>query len=93
VAYLGVIDGGTVRVTFDRGVRAEPADGWGVDPVESAAVLLPDRVIGEFKFRLALPGFLKQIVEQVGLVPGAVSKYRLFMQTLGLSVPAGARDV
>ena len=93
VAYLGVIDGGTVRVTFDRHVRGEPTDGWAVQPVASPTVLLPGRVIGEFKFRLALPGLFKGVVETLGLATSPVSKYRLFMQTLGLSAPAGTADV
>lgn len=88
VAYLGVADGGTVRVTFDRNVRGVAADRWAVEPVGNAPVLLAGSVIGEFKFRLALPALLKGVMAEFGLSPAAVSKYRLFMGTTGL-LPKG----
>lgn len=83
VAYLGVADGGTVRVTFDRNVRGESADGWAVGPVGDAPVLLAGSVVGEFKFRVALPPLLKGVMAEFGLFPAQVSKYRLFMGTTG----------
>lgn len=81
VAYLGTADGGTVRITFDRNVRGVAESKWELEPVEDGTRLLVGEVICEFKFRLALPGPFKAIVEACGLVPSAVSKYRRFMQT------------
>jgi hypothetical protein len=81
VAYLGIADGHTVRVTFDRNIRGEAADGWEVHPVGETPVLLAGQVICEFKFRLAMPGLFKEVVTQLSLSPGTVSKYRRFMQT------------
>lgn len=94
VAFAGTVEGGPVRVTFDRQVRGETETGWAVDPVRLASpVLLAGRVICEFKFRTALPALFKGIVLDLDLdldlAPSPVSKYRLFMQTLGLPLPGG----
>jgi hypothetical protein len=80
VAYLGTMDGGTVRITFDRNVRGTAETNWELGHVDGPP-LLDGEVICEFKFRLALPSLFKAIVEEFGLVPSAVSKYRRFMQT------------
>jgi hypothetical protein len=82
VAYMGATDAGAVRVTFDRKVRGTSANSWEVAPVGAAGDLLAGRVVGEFKFRVALPTLLKQIVIDLNLTPGTVSKYRLFMDTV-----------
>ena len=81
VAYLGVADGGTVRITLDRNVRGQSTDRWEVEPVDEAPILLEGQVICEFKFRLAMPRIFKAIVEELGLAPSTVSKYRRFMRT------------
>jgi hypothetical protein len=81
VAYAGTADSGPVRLTFDRRVRGELADGWHLTPVTDAPALLDDLVICEFKFRLALPALFKGIVADLGLSPSAVSKYRRFLGT------------
>jgi len=81
VAYLGTADGGTVRITFDRNVRGAGEEKWEVEPVDEAPVLLEGDVICEFKFRLALPGLFKSMVEEFALTPCAVSKYRRFMES------------
>jgi hypothetical protein len=92
---LGVADGGTVRVTFDRSVRGEPTRGWGVSPVTSSTELLPGLVICEFKYRVALPRLFKEIMEALGLQPKPCSKYRRFVEAAGLAgapeAPDGAR--
>jgi VTC domain-containing protein len=84
-AYLGSIEGGTLRVTFDRRVRGEPARTWEVAPVASKAELLPGRVICEFKYRLALPRLFKEVMETLGLHPTPCSKYRHFIAAAGLA--------
>ena len=82
VAYMGPSDGGAIRVTFDRRVRGAVVNGWEVAPVDPAPGLLDGRVICEFKFRVAMPGLLKGVIEGLGLCPSSVSKYRLFMETV-----------
>jgi hypothetical protein len=79
---MGATDTGAVRVTFDRKVRGASANSWEVAPVGASGDLLAGRVVGEFKFRVALPTLLKQIVIDLNLTPGTVSKYRLFMDTV-----------
>ena len=92
VAYLGSIDGGTVRITFDRHVRGVAESKWELEPVDSGTWLLEGEVICEFKFRLAMPAPFKAIVEEFGLVPAAVSKYRRFMQTKLAASSGGDAD-
>ena len=92
VAYVGIADGGIVRLTFDRHVRGAVAEGWAVDPVDGAPSLLDGRVICEFKFRLALPALFKGIIGKLGLAPAAVSKYRLFMRSAGVTGFEGGPD-
>jgi hypothetical protein len=92
VAYLGTVDGGTVRVTFDRNVRGETESRWAVEPVADGACLLEGGVICEFKFRLALPAALKAIVEEFALTPSPVSKYRRFMQSKVAAAGGGEDD-
>jgi hypothetical protein len=91
VALTGTAEGHPVRATFDRHVRGEPAEGWGVEPVGSAPTLLDGRVIGEFKFRAAMPALFKRVVADLGLTPSGVSKYRLFVRSAGLA-GGGAAD-
>lgn len=87
VAYMGAGENGSVRLTFDRRVRGVLADAWTLEPVGPAPVLLPDRVICEFKFRVAMPALFKGIIAELGLAQSAVSKYRLFVQAAGLARP------
>jgi hypothetical protein len=91
VAYMGTGEGGPVRLTFDRRIRGVLAEGWAVEPVGPTPALLDGRVICEFKFRLALPALFKGLIEDLGLTPSTVSKYRLFMQTARPAV-LGAAD-
>ena len=90
VAYLGTADGGTVRLTFDRNVRGVVATEWAIEQVGEGAPLL-DRVVCEFKFRVAMPALFKGIVVDLGLTPTPVSKYRTFVRAAGL-VPAIAEQ-
>jgi hypothetical protein len=91
VAFLGVAEGAAVRVTFDRNVRGEAADGWELEAVEGGPELLPGLIICEFKFRLAMPVLFKDIVGALALNPATVSKYRRFVAAAGLvPMPNGA---
>jgi hypothetical protein len=84
VAYLGTADGGTVRLTFDRNIRGMLVSEWRLEAVNAAAPLLPDRVVCEFKFRTTMPALFKGIVADLALTPTPVSKYRTFVQSIGL---------
>jgi hypothetical protein len=85
VALMGPTEAGPVRVTFDRNIRGEVADGWDLAPVGPVPELLPGLVVCEFKFRVSLPAFLKEIVGAFGLTPTTVSKYRRFVRAAGLA--------
>lgn len=87
VAYFGTAEGSAVRLTFDRNVRGEVADGWVVSPVGSTVELLPGQVICEFKYRLAMPLLFKEIVLALGLNPSPISKYRRFVAFAGIAPP------
>lgn len=91
VAYLGTVEGGTVRVTFDRNVRGERCGDWTLAPVPRGAPLL-ETVIAEFKFRTAMPALLKGIVADLALTPTPVSKYRTFVRGTGLVAERGPGD-
>jgi hypothetical protein len=92
VAFLGTAEGGAVRVTFDRNIRGEAADGWELVPIADGPELLLGEVICEFKFRLALPLVFKDIVAALNLAPSRVSKYRRFMRRGPLAGQVGADD-
>jgi len=76
-AFAGSCTDGPLRLTLDRHVRGVLADSWGVVPVEGGRLLLAGQVIMELKFRSALPAPFEEFVRDLGLCPGAVSKYRL----------------
>ncbi|MFO0829729.1 MAG: polyphosphate polymerase domain-containing protein [Phycisphaerales bacterium] len=82
-AFLGVLEGKPVRVTFDRNVRGRLADGWSLAAgrLERPAF---DGVVCELKFHAGLPVALKRIVATFGLVARGVSKYRHCMRAWGL---------
>jgi hypothetical protein len=89
VAFMGMTDSGAVRVTLDRNIRGEVADGWNLHPVGDVPELLPGFVVCEFKFRVALPAMLKEVVEALALTPATVSKYRRFARAAGLVAADG----
>jgi hypothetical protein len=92
LAFLGVADGGAVRVTFDRNIRGQAAGGWEPIPVTTGPELLPGEVICELKFRLALPVLFKDIVAALHLAPSRVSKYRRFVRAAQLAGSAEPID-
>jgi hypothetical protein len=73
-----------------------------VRPVRPQRELLSGQVVCEFKYRLAMPAFFKEIVERYGLNPTPWSKYRRFIDSSGIAPasgengaiqPGGPRDV
>jgi hypothetical protein len=82
-AYVGAGAEGPLRLTLDRRVRGALTRDWGVSPLEPALPLLRGQVILELKFRTALPGPFKQLVQDMRLGLSAVSKYRLCREAWG----------
>jgi hypothetical protein len=92
VAYLGVIEGGTVRLTFDRDIRGMLAEKWELETVTAASPPLSEHIVCEFKFRNVMPALLRGIVADLNLAPSPFSKYRNFMQSTGLVSPLPTKE-
>jgi hypothetical protein len=90
-AYVGAGADGPLRLTLDRRVRGVLTAEWSPAPFDGGLPLLTGQVILEFKFRLALPALFKEVVADLRLRPGAVSKYRLCREAWG--VPSARREV
>jgi hypothetical protein len=79
-----------VRLTFDRNIRGALVNEWRLGAMGAGAALL-DRVVCEFKFRVAMPALFRGIVADLALTPSPVSKYRTFVQSTGLVPPPAPR--
>ncbi len=86
-AYAGSCPEGPLRLTLDRRARGLLTEEWNVDPFEGGLPLLTGQVIVEFKFRSALPGPFKELVQGMRLRPAVVSKYRLCREAWGAAPP------
>jgi len=88
IAYVSISTPTPLRITFDRNVVAAPikvaefAD-------NSGAAVLPGQTIMELKFAAHIPDIFQQLIEEFGVAPQSISKYRLAVDTLGL---AGIQD-
>jgi VTC domain len=87
-AYFGASVEGPLRLTLDRDLRTQQAERWTVAPVKDGLPILPDHVLLELKFRRHLPGAFKGMMQDHGLSPEPISKYRLAMETLNRAVGA-----
>lgn len=87
-AFVGAAAEGPLRLTLDRHVHGILTNDWNFDPVEGGLPLLTSQVILELKFRLALPGPFKELVQAFQLSPGTFSKYRRCREAWGVPPPA-----
>ena len=84
---------GTVRLTFDNEIAAQPCYGPQFDPPAGVPVL-ETRAIVEMKYRAVLPAVLRHLVEEFALEPTSVSKYRLSLEALQRAgLPTGAARI
>ena len=84
---------GTVRLTFDNEIAAQPCYGPQFDPPAGLPVLSTHTIV-EMKYRAVLPAVLRHLVEEFALEPTSVSKYRLSLDALRRAdVPTGAARV
>lgn len=90
-AYLGDGPAGAMRLTFDRGVRGVMTPEWAFEDVGDEIPTLSNRVILEFKFAASMPAIFKETIEEFGLAPAKISKYRMLVQTSRGEIP-GAID-
>jgi hypothetical protein len=72
-----------LRLTLDRRIRGAVTDSWDLTPIDEGHGILPDYVICEFKFRGALPNLFKNVICDLQLESGSVSKYRRMMLATG----------
>jgi hypothetical protein len=82
-AFVGTSADGPLRVTLDRQALALPARSWDLEETRAGLPILTGRVILELKFRASLPVLFKHLIQEMGLCPGPVSKYRLAVEAWG----------
>ena len=81
---------GPIRLTLDEDLRAGTIDGLFFPDTEPGVPISKQHQILELKYRHALPGLFKQLVEEFHLTPQTVSKYRLAAAALGCVPSNGA---
>jgi hypothetical protein len=76
VAHILPHEHDPARLTLDRDLVCVRTDDWGVKPASQGRPLAPDRVVLELKYRGTLPLLFRELLQEMGLVPGSMSKYR-----------------
>jgi hypothetical protein len=84
LAFFGAGEAGPVRLTLDRRVVGVRDATWGVEPVREGRDVLDGRTVCELKFRDALPELFRRLIADFELAPAGVSKYRRFMESIGV---------
>jgi hypothetical protein len=85
-ARLGMTAFGPMRLTLDADLRAMATRAYEVDGAGGVPAA-PDHAILELKYRVETPALFKLLVAGFGLVPLAISKYRLGVTAAGLAQP------
>lgn len=80
VALVGDSPTGPIRLTMDRRIQGVLCQQLCLDFEQSTMPILADGVLCELKYRTAVPGVFKEIIESMRLIPQPVSKYRTFLQ-------------
>lgn len=83
-ALVSMTNTGPIRLTMDEDIRAVVASRLAFDTASTGLLLSQDQIIVELKFRVEMPALFKQLADEFGLAPKAVSKYRLAAVALGL---------
>ena len=86
-ALVGMATYGPLRLTFDDHIRVQPNGTTSFAP-DGGTPVLEGQVIIEMKFCIETPGVLKHLVEEFGLSPAALSKYRTSLGALLAELPA-----
>lgn len=76
LAFLGLSEGTSVRLTLDRQLGCAPSVGWSLNPTTPGRVLTSAAIL-ELKYHGLLPILFRRLLQETGLNPGAMSKYRL----------------
>ena len=91
VAHVGMSVEGPIRLTLDRHIHCALAETHDFQVTTSSLPLLSDIVILELKFRAAMPALFKGLIQEMGLNPAGMSKYRAGIGAWGLA--PSAREV
>jgi hypothetical protein len=78
-------------LTLDSNVRAQAASHWHVEEIAQGPTLT-DQVLLELKFRRHLPGLFRVMMQDFGLEPGPLSKYRIAIHALGKTAAGGTAN-
>jgi hypothetical protein len=82
-ASVATGDEGPLRLTFDRELRARLVNDWVASGSGEGIPVLTGQVVCEFKFRGHLPVLFKGVIQELGLEPTGVSKYRHCFRAAG----------
>ncbi len=95
MARLGQAENGPCRLTLDSHLQASVLEQFNYLPVGGLALLPEQRFVLELKYRFSLPVLFRRLLSEFAPLPQRISKYRLAIQTLGLSVhpPLWHREV
>src|SRR5262245_18423597 len=88
VAHFGLSLEGSIRLMLDRNVHCALTKDYDLHATTSSIPLLTHLVIVELKFRRALPALFKGLIQEMGLHPTPVSKYRAGIEGWGLAQSA-----
>lgn len=91
-AFVALTGGNPVRLTLDRHIRGAATTDWNLAPVEIGSGILPGEVVCEFKFREAMPNLFKEVIADLQLQAGSISKYRRMLTAAGFSAGSGEHD-
>jgi hypothetical protein len=88
-ALVGAGRHGPMRLTVDQTIRAQPVQGLSFVESSGGQLVSDGYAIVELKYRREMPVLFKELVEQFGLNPTKISKYRLAMVGLGIACDDG----
>ena len=84
VARVGQSAEGLVRLTLDHQVRCVRLTDVALPKEVAGLALIPSHAILELKFQGVTPELFKTLMQDLELIPQAISKYRLSIQAFGL---------
>jgi hypothetical protein len=90
-ALVGMGNEGAIRLTLDRDILCFPTRDLSIQDTAAAwTPILANQSILELKFPITMPGLFKSLIQELGLTPQPVSKYRLSVQAFGWDPALGA---
>jgi hypothetical protein len=84
MARVSMSPAGSLRLTVDELPQAWPVSRHSLEERPASADLIHGAMILELKYRTAVPGLFKRLLETFKLAPRKLSKYRIAAQALGL---------